>query len=161
MEERPCSKQETCGSLAEMMEKDSSMVLDEDLDPDLDTDLDTDLDILDNERGLVDNFVFGSPPPGTASVENENVDDDHKYTDSTGQNNHYIKPYPGDAGHSIRKTKTRYENWLENQRCEEKKPWDPFEDEWVLTMWLLNNVGQKATDQFLKLPIVSEFFQSV
>ena len=133
----------------------SSMVLDEDFDPDL--------GILDNERGLVDNFVFGSPPPGTASVENENVDDDREYTDPPGQNDRYIKPYPGDAGHSIRKTKTRYENWLENQRHEEKIPWDPFasKDEWALTMWLLNNVGQKATDQFLKLPIVSEYFQSV
>ena len=89
--------------------------------------------------------------------------DEHEHTEHMRKTNRYIEPFPGDAGHSIQKSKTRYEVWLENQRCEEKNPWDPFasEDEWALTMWLINNVGQKATDQFLKLRIVSEGFQAV
>jgi hypothetical protein len=38
--------------------------------------------------------------------------------------------------------------------------WAPFddEDEWQLAEWLIRNVGQKQTDTFLKLPIVSFFF---
>jgi hypothetical protein len=50
----------------------------------------------------------------------------------------------------------QFEVWLENQKEEEKSRWDPFasEEEWALTMWLLKNVGQMSTDQFLKLPIV-------
>jgi hypothetical protein len=36
--------------------------------------------------------------------------------------------------------------------------WGPFEDEeeWQLAEWLIKNVGQKQTDTYLKLPIVSE-----
>ena len=39
-----------------------------------------------------------------------------------------------------------------------KNPWDLFasEQEWALAMWLRKNVGQKSTDEFLKLPIVSK-----
>lgn len=37
--------------------------------------------------------------------------------------------------------------------------WSPFEDEeeWVLAEWMIQNIGQKQTDTFLKLPIVSEY----
>jgi hypothetical protein len=37
--------------------------------------------------------------------------------------------------------------------------WDPFEDEeeWELAEWLVDNVGQKQTDMFLKMRIVSYF----
>ena len=36
-------------------------------------------------------------------------------------------------------------------------PWAPFKDEekWKLAQWLITNVGQNATDKYLKLPIVS------
>ena len=38
-------------------------------------------------------------------------------------------------------------------------PWAPFKDkeEWELAQWLITNVGQNATDKYLKLPIVSLF----
>jgi hypothetical protein len=37
--------------------------------------------------------------------------------------------------------------------------WGPFEDqeEWELAEWLSKNVGQKQTDAFLKLNIVSTY----
>ena len=37
--------------------------------------------------------------------------------------------------------------------------WGPFkdQDEWELAEWLLKNVGQKQTDDFLKLNIVSTY----
>ena len=36
-------------------------------------------------------------------------------------------------------------------------PWAPFsnEEEWQLARWLMKNVGQSKTDEFLRLPIVS------
>lgn len=35
-------------------------------------------------------------------------------------------------------------------------PWAPFADQeaWELAQWVITNVGQNATDKFLKLPIV-------
>ena len=67
----------------------------------------------------------------------------------------------GNAGQGKHMSKTRFECWQEIKKCEGKNPWDPFvnKEEWDLTMWLIKNVGQKLTDEFLKLPIVSEFIR--
>lgn len=39
----------------------------------------------------------------------------------------------------------------------------PFnsQDEWELAQWLLRNVGHNATEDFLKLPIVSSCYQFI
>ena len=39
------------------------------------------------------------------------------------------------------------------------EPHSPFadEEEWELVKWLMKNVGQTKADDFLKLPIVSDF----
>ena len=108
---------------------------------------------LDNERpDLMDDFVLPSPPrkPTVEEVEDEGE------TYPTMKTDRFVESYPGHAGQGLRKSKTRYEVWFENQKRDGKNSWDPFasEDEWALTMWLLKNVGQKSTDQFLKLPIV-------
>jgi hypothetical protein len=52
-----------------------------------------------------------------------------------------------------------YEYLDEEQKREGGSRWGPFEDEdeWQLAEWLIRNVGQKQTDIFLKLPIVSVF----
>ena len=120
-------------------------------------DLEGDEGILDVESELVDDFVFASPPGRTAV---EIPQDDGRDTYPTSTIPRFIEPYPGDAGQGIRKCKTRFEKWFKNQ-SDPKNPWDPFasKDEWSLTMWLLKNVGQKATDQFLKLPIVSDNYR--
>ena len=70
----------------------------------------------------------------------------------------FIEAYPGDAGQGIQKSKTRFEKWLEIQDIEGTDPWQPFasKEEWALTRWLMNNVGQKSTNEYLKLPIVHE-----
>jgi hypothetical protein len=108
------------------------------------------------ETAIADDFVIPLSPR-RASVEEEHEDEGGN-TYPTAQGERFIESYAGDAGKGLRKTKTRFEVWLENQRGEEKNPWDPFasEQEWALTMWLMNNVGQKSTDEFLKLPIVSK-----
>ena len=72
----------------------------------------------------------------------------------------YIEPFAGPAGVALRREKTRFERLREIQRSEGKDPWDPFasRSEWGLVEWLMKNVGQKSTDEFLQLPIVSYFF---
>lgn len=104
--------------------------------------------------GIADEFVM-PPSPRRASVEEE---DNGGNTYRTSQGERFIESYAGDAGKGLRKSKTRFEDWFENQSGEEKNPWDPFasEQEWALTMWLMKNVGQKSTAEFLKLPIVSK-----
>ena len=109
----------------------------------------------DIDTGIADEFVLPLTPR-RASVEEE-VNDEERNTYLTSQEERFIESYAGDAGKGLRKSKTRFEDWLENQRGEEKNPWDPFasKQEWALTKWLVKNVGQKSTEKFLKLSIVS------
>jgi hypothetical protein len=95
----------------------------------------------------VDEFVPPPPP-----------DDEEENTYPTTNMNHFVEPYPDNASHGMRKSKTRFKKWLEIQQGEGKKPWEPFsgEEEWALLRWLIKNVGQKSTDEYLKLQIVCE-----
>jgi len=117
--------------------------------------VDENLASFNNDMGIGDDFVMPSPPT-RASVEEDEDEGGGGNTYPTSKIDRFIESYPGDAGKGLRKSKTQFEVWLQNQKDEEKNPWDPFasEQEWALTMWLLKNVGQKSTDEFLKLPIV-------
>ncbi|KAG6914685.1 hypothetical protein DXG01_015946 [Tephrocybe rancida] len=68
----------------------------------------------------------------------------------------YIHEYPCPAGQWIRCAKTAFENLVDCQAKEGKEHWEPFEseEEWELAMWLIKHIGQKSTDEYLKLPIV-------
>jgi hypothetical protein len=114
---------------------------------------DGNLDPFVNDIGIGDDFVV-SLPPRAASVEVGDGAGGNTYP----ENERFIESYPGEAGNGLRKSKTQFEVWFENQRNEQKIAWDPFasEHEWALAKWLLQNVGQKSTDEFLNLPIVSE-----
>jgi hypothetical protein len=107
--------------------------------------------------GIADDFIMPSPPR-RASVEEDEGEGGNTYPTSKGER--FIESYPGEAGNGLRKSKTQFDVWFENQREEEKIPWDPFasEKEWALSKWLLKNVGQKSTDEFLKLHIVREVY---
>lgn len=69
----------------------------------------------------------------------------------------YVEPFPGPAGDTLRREKTRFEILEEQQKLEGKAAWEPFASraEWELAEWLMKNVGQKSTDKYLQLPIVS------
>ena len=69
----------------------------------------------------------------------------------------WIEHYPHPAGTAGVLAQTYFVNLLVKQRAKRLDPWAPFEDEekWGLTQWLMLNVGQNATDKYLKLPIVS------
>ena len=109
------------------------------------------------DTGIADEFVMPPQPRRPSESVEEEDGDEGGNTYPTSQGERFVESYAGDAGKGLRKSKTRFENWFENQRGEEKNPWDPFasEQEWALAMWLMKNVGQKSTDEFLKLPIVS------
>jgi hypothetical protein len=123
---------------------------------DLPGELDGNLHPFEDPFALGDDFVMPSPPRG-ASVEEDEGGGGGGSTDPTRDRERFIESYPGEAGKGLRKSKTQFDVWLQNQQDEEKIQWFPFasEQEWDLTKWLLKNVGQKSTDEFLKLPIVS------
>ncbi|KAG1833658.1 hypothetical protein DFJ58DRAFT_719411 [Suillus subalutaceus] len=68
----------------------------------------------------------------------------------------YIEPQP-DAGWALGEGETRFETRSREQQEGGEEPWAPFEDaeEWGLAQWLVQNLGQTWTDEFLKLRIVS------
>ena len=77
--------------------------------------------------------------------------------EEAGVQNRWIEDFPGNAG----KRGDQAQSYFEKLRAEQQKqglsPWTPFQDEeeWELAHWLMLNVGQNATDKFLRLPIVS------
>jgi hypothetical protein len=107
-----------------------------------------------------DNFI---PPPEpcqqtptcqAAQAVLEDADDSDLATKS---HKRYVEPFPGPAGEALRQEKTNFEVLLQKQELEGKNPWEPFASkaEWGLVEWLMKNVGQKSTDEYLRLPIVS------
>jgi hypothetical protein len=120
----------------------------------------TEDDVHEFEPDILGDFVMNSQSR-RASEEVEEVHNNEGGKNYTASEiPRFIESYPGDAGEGIRKSKTQYEEWLESQREDGKNRWDPFasEQEWALARWLILNVGQKATDEFLKLSIVSKIY---
>ena len=74
---------------------------------------------------------------------------------------HYFEEYPSDrkAGAAWGKDQPLFERIQKEQQENHTSKWGPFkdQDEWELAEWLSKNVGQKQTDAFLKLNIVSTF----
>ncbi|KAG1734815.1 hypothetical protein EDB19DRAFT_1996509 [Suillus lakei] len=60
-----------------------------------------------------------------------------------------------DAGWALHEGETSFEKYRTYQEEEGEDPWSPFEDEeeWDLAHWLVKNLGQTRTEEFLKLPI--------
>lgn len=83
----------------------------------------------------------------------EEVDDEE-----SGGSARYVEDYPRNAGKTKGHSQNYFERWREAQKERNFAPWAPFGDieEWELAQWLIMNVGQNATDKFLKLPIVSQ-----
>ena len=117
---------------------------------DMEGELEGNLDVF---EGVADDFDMPSPPR-RASVEEDEGEGGRGNTYPTSITDRFIESYPGKAGEGLRRTKTQFEVWLKNQREEEKIPWFLFA--WALTKWLLKNVGQTSTDEFLKLAIVRQ-----
>jgi hypothetical protein len=69
----------------------------------------------------------------------------------------FSQQYPRPIANPISFQNTRFEKKQGEDIMNGKLPWEPFssQDEWELASWLISNVNQKATDKYLKLPIVS------
>jgi hypothetical protein len=77
--------------------------------------------------------------------------------EEAGVQNRWIEDFPGNAGKWGDQAQSYFEKLRAEQQRQGLSPWTPFQDEeeWELAQWLMLNVGQNATDKFLKLPIVS------
>ena len=93
-----------------------------------------------------------SPPPVDPHVEYPAEDND----DQPASPARYSEAYPRSAGQPIRKEKTDFEKFRDDDSDAGRPPWDPFasKKEWELARWLINNVNQRATEEYLNLPIV-------
>lgn len=114
--------------------------------------------MFEESDGHFNDFVPPSPSPAPRTVSVEEHEPTEENTYQSMHTNRYIESYPGKAGEGTHKSKTQFEEWLESQEHEGKKPWDPFasKEEWELACWLIKNVGQSSTDEYLKLQIVRE-----
>ncbi|KAG1842867.1 hypothetical protein DFJ58DRAFT_717888 [Suillus subalutaceus] len=87
----------------------------------------------------------------------EEVDDEDGTSLNIGR---YIEPQPN-AGWGFGEGETRFERRRREQQQGGKDLWSPFEDarltreEWGLAQWIVKNLGQTWTDEFLKLPITN------
>jgi hypothetical protein len=77
--------------------------------------------------------------------------------EEAGVQNRWIEDFPGNTGKQGDQVQSYFEKLHAEQQRQGLSPWTPFQDEeeWELAQWLMLNVGQNATDKFLKLPIVS------
>jgi len=103
-----------------------------------------------------------SPPSGDGhqtmeskqrGVTVEEIDDE----EAPSHGGRYAEAFPAPAGESFGERATLFEALKGQQNIEGESRWAPFKDrdEWELAEWLMKNVGQNKTDEFLKLPIVS------
>jgi hypothetical protein len=83
--------------------------------------------------------------------------EDHNVDDQPSSPTRYSEAYPRSAGRPIRKEKTEFEKFRDTDSDAGRQPWEPFlsKKEWELATWMLKNVNQRATNQYLNLPIVS------
>lgn len=74
----------------------------------------------------------------------------------SGIRSRWLKDFPLPAG--LQPAQSYFERVREEQKTADNL-WAPFadEEEWELAQWLITNVGQNATDKYLKLPIVCVF----
>jgi hypothetical protein len=115
--------------------------------------------ILPNELPEAPNWRSPSPQMGQpVDMETDNNDD------QPISQNRYSETYPRSAGQPIRKEKTKFESFRENDRAAGRQPWEPFtsKKEWELATWMMKNVNQRATEEYLNLPMVSvQYFNSL
>ena len=114
-------------------------------------------------------FVLPHEEPVLADVINPSHDVDPPFNKPTEENddqpiskNRYSESYPRSAGQPIQKEKTEFEMFRDSDRASGTQPWEPFlsKKEWELATWLMKNVNQRATEEYLKLPIVSTHFSA-
>ena len=106
-------------------------------------------------------FVLAHEGPEPANTVPVAVDPDNTWPeendDQPSSRTRYSEAYPRSAGQPIRKEMTQFEKFRDNDSVAGRQPWEPFSSkkEWELATWIIKNVNQRATEQYLNLPIVS------
>ena len=116
-------------------------------------------------EAIADNFTLptsimeeNSPPAATNKrVHVEEIEDEDAHPHQLPTGLRFSEQYPRSIAHPIRLAKTCFEEQCDNDHKNNRQPWHPFasREEWELAMWLIDNVNQKATDEYLKLPLVN------
>ncbi|KAG1764172.1 hypothetical protein EV702DRAFT_1189751 [Suillus placidus] len=88
-------------------------------------------------------------PRKTPCVTVEEAEDDDGTFSYTGR---FFDPQ-ADAGWALYEGETKFEGYKRDQEEGSEHPWSPFEDAGIWLQWLVKNLGQTRTDEFLKLPI--------
>ena len=98
-----------------------------------------------------------SPEGQTQEAPNRRARVEEIEDEEAGVQSRWIEDFPGSAGKQGDQAQSYFQKLHAEQRRQGLSPWTPFQDEeeWELAQWLMLNVGQNATDKFLKLPIVS------
>ena len=109
-----------------------------------------------HEGPEIANTTLRTPSP--APVVDQAVDKQAESNDDQPSSQaRYSESYPHSAGVPIRKDKTEFERVCDSDRAAGRQPWEPFlnKNEWELATWMVKNVNQRATEQYLNLPMVS------
>lgn len=125
----------------------------------------------DDPMGLADGFVAPappeSPPPPEPIQRSRRATVEEVLDEDDPQNfQRFVDIFPGsdaeagesEAGKPLRPGETLFERMQKEQEMAGDSKFAPFmsRDEWDLAKWLSKNVSQTATEEYLKLPIVSE-----
>lgn len=122
-----------------------------------------DQDVPMHFEGVEDTGDFVQPEPRASATRGQQPDRrarvEEVEDEESGTQTRWVKDFPRPAGVPGRPAQSYFEMVREKQTADGDSPWAPFQDEeeWGLAQFLINHVGQNATDKFLKLPIVSFF----
>ena len=110
---------------------------------------------------IADNFNLPSTPTAPLEAIGEDVTSLSSRPNNFKGDLHglrFSEQYPRPIANPIGFQKTRFEKQCEEDKTNGKPCWEPFssQDEWELARWLINNVNQKVTDKYLKLPMVCQ-----
>ena len=113
--------------------------------------------LLPPEGSGLANTRMPTPAMDTPVNKQARIEDAEDHEDQPSSHIHYSEAYLCSAGQPICKEKTEFETFCNHENATGRQPWEPFSSkkEWGLATLLMRNVNQRATEQFLNLPIVS------
>ena len=113
--------------------------------------------LLPPEGSGLANTRMPTPAMDTPVNKQAQIEDAEDHEDQPSSHIHYSEAYLCSAGQPICKEKTEFETFCNHENATGRQPWEPFSSkkEWGLATLLMRNVNQRATEQFLNLPIVS------
>ncbi|KAJ7583439.1 hypothetical protein C8J56DRAFT_1096646 [Mycena floridula] len=105
-------------------------------------------------------FPSSTPEPEAFQLSNSQKTTLEEVVDDDDPRNlaRHVEAFPLPAGTPLRKGETEFEKLRHEQQERGEQRWSPFEDqdEWDLGSWLSKNMSQRATNEFLKLPVVQK-----